>query len=474
MDNYTQSILANDKKQYEKEQDELLKTILELRFFNPWKLKTSYVDMRSLQHDSNLEIYITNTCNQQCSYCYLPQYPDLYPQECNNNKTILNNLRILYDYIIEKGFYIPHVNFFTGEIWHTQLGYGILDITYEYITQRGLQIGDFTIPTNCYFATKDETFQKMQQYVDKFNNCGTPLFISLSIDGKYVDSISRKRNDEALIYTDEFYDAIFTFAKYNDFCFHPIISAEVIDLWPDNLKWWMKQCEKFNIDFIKNVMFLECRNNDWTEEAIKKHCNLIETIADYYLTVNCKNDMRLFADALIGVTHGQTGLGNYHPWVLTQNDTFLGCTVAQYLTVRLGDLAICPCHRQAYEKYLYGRFIVENNKITGIKAINPYMAIKILMANTRTAYHGCASCIFNKCCLKGCLGSQLETLKDPFFPIPSVCMMFKMKYKYLIDYYSRLGLFDYYAQYPVDTAEAKLIAFLLQLKLDVEGEENGK
>ena len=66
MDNYTQSILANDKKQYEKEQDELLKTILELRFFNPWKLKTSYVDMRSLQHDSNLEIYITNTCNQQC------------------------------------------------------------------------------------------------------------------------------------------------------------------------------------------------------------------------------------------------------------------------------------------------------------------------------------------------------------------------------------------------------------------------
>jgi len=39
--------------------------------------------------------------------------------------------------------------------------------------------------------------------------------------------------------------------------------------------------------------------------------------------------------------------------------------------VRLGDLAICPCHRQAYDEYLYGHFVVENNRITGIKANNP-------------------------------------------------------------------------------------------------------
>ena len=472
MDNCTPLILADDKKQFEKEQDELLKTVLNLRFFNPWRLRTSFSDMRSLQNDTNLEIYITNACNQNCSYCYLPKYPDLYPKECNDSKTILKNLKILYDFIVEQNFYIPTISFFTGEIWHTQLGWDILETTLTYIMEKQMQIGGISFPTNGYFAIKDETLQKLQQYINRFKNIGITLFPSISIDGKYVDCNSRKRNN-GIEYTDDFYDTLFAFAKINNTGFHPIISALDIDQWPQNFDWWCEQCKKYNMDPIESIMFLECRNDDWTDDAIEKYCNFVISIADYYLTHECNNNVKVFADAVLGITHGQPGLDSYHPWVLTEANDFFGCTISQFLTVRLGDLAICPCHRQAYEKYLYGKFVIENEKITDIKAINPYMAIKILMANTKSAYHGCASCIFKNVCLKGCLGSQLETVKDPFFPIPSVCKMFKTKYTRLVEYYTELGLFDYYAKYPIDTAEARIIAFLLQLKLDVEEYNNG-
>jgi hypothetical protein len=83
------------------------------------------------------------------------------------------------------------------------------------------------------------------------------------------------------------------------------------------------------------------------------------------------------------------------------------CSVADHLTIRLGDLAICPCHRTAYNKYLYGKFVVENDKIVDISAINTQMAIRILFANNKIASFGCDNCIFSEYCIKVCFGSQL-------------------------------------------------------------------
>ena len=119
---------------------------------------------------------------------------------------------------------------------------------------------------------------------------------------------------------------------------------------------------------------------------------------------------------------------NYLPYAITKSNTYPACTIATHLCVRLGDLAISPCHRTGYEKNIYGYFQVENNRIVGIKANNPYMAMRILFGNNTICSPKCDTCDFNKVCLQGCFGAQMEYNQDPFMPIPEVCTFFKSKY----------------------------------------------
>ena len=112
------------------------------------------------------------------------------------------------------------------------------------------------------------------------------------------------------------------------------------------------------------------------------------------------------------------------------------------LTVRLGDLAIPPCHRTAYDELLYGRFQVEENKIVGIQEHNPQMASRILFQDSILCSPGCDCCPYNYFCLRGCYGSQRETEKDPFMPIESVCRLFRGKIDFLIDKFDRLGVWE--------------------------------
>jgi radical SAM protein with 4Fe4S-binding SPASM domain len=133
----------------------------------------------------------------------------------------------------------------------------------------------------------------------------------------------------------------------------------------------------------------------------------------------------------------------YVPYAITFADTFPGCTASDHLTVRLGDMAICPCHRTAYNKFLYGHFIIQDNQIVDIEAINPEIASRILLSNNNLTSIGCDTCIFNKICLKGCFGSQYETMKDPFFPIENVCKLFKAKYQFLLQKYFSLDIISY-------------------------------
>ena len=145
----------------------------------------------------------------------------------------------------------------------------------------------------------------------------------------------------------------------------------------------------------------------------------------------------------IRMEHEDVNISGYIPWCLPETDTFIGCTASTDLTVRMGDLAICPCHRTGYNKYLYGKFVVENDTIVDIEANNPQMACKVLMANFNLSSFGCDACTFNEYCLKGCYGAQYEAQGDPFIPVPEVCNFFKGKYSFLYNYYEQLGVIDH-------------------------------
>lgn len=437
-----ETLLAADKQQYKKEQDKLLETVLNQRFFYPWIGYESFPSDKQLRNDSNLELYVTNQCNQKCEYCYLHKYPGIYPKDKTNPENILHNLKLIYEWMLENDYAINRLDFFSGEIWHTTLGFQILDLTYEYTTKKGLKYNDILIASNCFFVANPKTFQKIQQYIDKFKMTGHQLVFSISIDGKYIDNDDRQRNDQTL-YTDEFYDTLFTFAIHNTFYFHPMISSGNIHLWPQNYQWWKEMFKKYDM-MTHHIMMLEVRNNDWTDETIDLYTKFIVSLGEDYLHDYCKDNIEVLGNVIGHVRQDNVPpLEGYYPWIIGETDSFIGCSICNHLTIRVGDLAICPCHRSAYDKYLYGFLKVENDKICGIEARNPQMAIKILMGNHHTAYNQCNTCLYNHYCLKGCIGSQIETMRDPFIPIPSVCKFFKAKYSAIIQWYERIGIIKY-------------------------------
>ena len=173
-------IIQEIKNQQQEEQNQLLKTILDWRFFYPWKNVNEYRDERALIKDANLELFITSTCNQKCEYCYLQKYPDLYPSEYNDPKIILHNLDILLKYFYANNFHFPAIDLYSAEIWHSQFGRDVLELLYKYI-KMGLSVEWIIIASNCSFVSNPKSLQAIQQYIDKFNAIQVPLVFSISI-----------------------------------------------------------------------------------------------------------------------------------------------------------------------------------------------------------------------------------------------------------------------------------------------------
>lgn len=438
--------IQEDKEQFQKEQDTLLKTVLSTRFFRTW---TGFRDPTDVPR-GHVELYITSQCNQKCEYCYLVKYPDLYPKEFLDPTLIKDNLKIFYDWVLANGFVIPQIEFYTGEIWHSKFGTDILDITLEYLAN-GMQVRQFMIPSNCSFLKNYKQATLIQNYIERFKYVGSNLVFSISIDGKIVDNDIRPNVNPKITHTDEFYDMAFSFSKRNGFGFHPMVAAASIDLWPENYKWWKSMLKKYNMT-LGEVMMLEVRNDDWTDEKIESFLRFEEVLIQDLLARNDNDPIKagIFAFGVNQTYLDKTlepiedhEMSAYAPYHLSETDEFLGCTLQNTLTIRLGDLAICPCHRTAYNKNLYGWFVVEDGQITDIKANNPQQAIRNFFVNNHVGTLGCDACPYNKYCMGGCPGQQMEKFSDPYHLDPSVCKFLKAKVKFLIKRYHDLGFLDW-------------------------------
>ena len=149
-------------KTFKEENNDFLKFLLNERFFKNWEKPSN--DGKDLHSISQIEFYITNQCNQHCEYCYLYNNYNIYPKEATEAKIILNNLTMVFNWLIENNYYIQTIDYFSGEIWHTQLGLDILDLTFKAL-QNGLQVKRIMIPTNGSFIMNDAIKQKIQNYI---------------------------------------------------------------------------------------------------------------------------------------------------------------------------------------------------------------------------------------------------------------------------------------------------------------------
>lgn len=422
---------------YEEENTKLLKTILNASFLKPWKNPEKFDDNVE-RRDLALELYVTSACNQKCEYCYLYKHgDDLYPKEIRDSKTILNNLRILINHLTEKQYNVHRFDIFSGEIMHTQFGIDILDEIYRG-KQNGLLVDEIHIPTNCSFILNETATKRLQEAFDRLKSVGIDVRPSASLDGLLIEDESRPfitnefsgRRDQA------FYDKAFEFILHNNGGFHPMISAYSIEKWKDNLMWWVSQCNKFNISMPHSVMTLEVRNDEWPAHKIKAYTEFLMFYADWLFNSFCCGNKELFTKMLIGMECPEHITGYLN--LFLSNDTQIAtCSVSHQLTVRLGDLALCPCHRTSYPEYLYGKFIVEDGKIVDIEGNNPFVAAKILMMNQRVCHHGCDACWNKDFCIRQCFGAQLESGQEIFMPIESVCNLLKEKTATLYKIYNK-------------------------------------
>ena len=122
----------------------------------------------------------------------------------------------------------------------------------------------------------------------------------------------------------------------------------------------------------------------------------------------------------------KTKFQSYLPFRISSGPR-ISCSITQDLCVRLADLAICPCHRLAYDHLLYGKYKVQDNKIIGVTANNVNLFINNFITGD-AGFLKCDSCPIKNHCLKGCRGAQYEIYKDFNGPIPSVCNLMKVKF----------------------------------------------
>lgn len=423
---------------FQEENNNLLKFILNASFLKPWSDIEYKNSLQKNTRVGSLELYVTAACGQNCEYCYLIKNGDkLYPKELRKKETILKNTQILANYILDKLPLLPRIDIFSGEIVGEPLFFEILDILLD-CKAKGAGFGSIVIPSNFSFIHSEEKTLKVEEYIEKAKQLNVNLVFSASIDGYVLEDKTRpqkiyKARDE------EFYDKTFAFCKKYHYCFHPMISAYGIDDWIENYKWWIEKCEQYDIPILKNVMTLEVRNDDWTDYKIQKYLEFLEFYFQYHLNNTFEGLPRRMALQLIGKLGENFGYTNL---LLSEKIQIPSCSIGYQMTVRLGDLAIAPCHRLSYDDFLYGKFIVKDEKIVDVEAYNPFIATKILLSNQRKSHHGCDVCWNKDTCIKGCFGSQKENTDEIFMPVESVCNLLKAKTKKILELYDNFGVIE--------------------------------
>jgi len=410
---------------YQEENDKLLNSFLDRTFFKTWRNQEE-----GFENFRTLELFLNTKCNLKCSYCYLAKYGDeLYPPRLQDNKRVLTNLQILLDWLVDRNL-APKLELFSGDPFSLQALSMILD-KFEDVENKPKSI---VIPTNYTFILNKALTKKIETLIRRSRKLGMPISFGTSIDGKYCEANRPFRSGKADPRDDSYYDRVFAFNKKWCFGFHPMIYSGHIDSWTSNFLWFQEMLKKHDIPW-DNIYLLEVRNMEWSRDNILSFEEFIKFLIRWIFFVPCRGQAKGFVDFIF-----KRGF-NILQSPLTTIGRGMGCSIQSTIHLRLGDLSIVPCHRTSYEPFVSGHFVVDNGRITGIRADNAELFIEIISLESRNQPM-CESCLIKSLCSGGCLGSQFEITGDLFSPIPTVCRLEHAKIRAMITAYKELRLFD--------------------------------
>ncbi len=416
---------------YQKENDKLVESFLQRTYFEAWRDKS---DSR-LENFQRLEIYLSPKCNLACKYCYHTNFgEEIYPKHLINSKRLMRNLELLLDWLIENDM-APDIDYFSGEPFVQNIGFDALDMILDKFSEAKKKPRFIVVPTNYTWMLSKRRTRQVENVIAKGKELKMPVILSASFDGKYCEANrpfvgrQKKRNDA-------YYEKCFAFNAEHKFGFHPMVYSERIEKWIDNFLWFQDGFKRHGIA-PDRIYLLEVRNAEWSDKQIKDYMAFVEFLIDYSFKTLCGQDINRFLKFLFRA-RGFNILSNS----LTSVGRGLGCSHQSCVYVRIGDLAIVPCHRTADSAHILAKFVTGGDgRISGIKAENPELLIGSRSFEFRTQPM-CEACVIKHLCQGQCLGAAREVTGDLFSPIPTVCKMFHGKIAAMIKTFKRLNIFD--------------------------------
>lgn len=416
---------------------ELLNFFLNDYYFRYWKGNYNTKIIKSV------ELIISPSCNLGCEYCYIhANRGKLFPKGSYNMDTVYNNAEMFIDWIIKERFIVNQIELFSGELFAQEIGFKILNMIYDKIIKSEyIPINRITIPTNFTFILDEKTTKRVEEIIYKFKDIGVMFSLSASIDGKFLESENRPIIKELDIEyenkerDDSYYDKVFSFIEKHKLGLHPMIYSGGIEKWKDNLEWFSEQLESHGMEWWR-LYLLQVRNKEWTlEQTIE--LRKFATWAVEWMFKKCGEDKDEFARMMAN----KKDL-NICGSIYGTNSRGISCSIQSTLMIRLSDLNIIPCHRTMYEGFEFGKFIVEEGRLTGeVDPKNIELFLTTISHDQRSAPY-CYTCPIKNICTGGCLGSQLEVTGDMFTPIPSMCVMQHALAAGLIEGYLKIGVYS--------------------------------
>lgn len=411
---------------YREENDLLLNTIYKEYYYKDWEHKA-------------IEFIFSPYCDLKCKYCYLHNHYDKqFPIESFNAQKSIDNALKICQWLVNN-HYTPELDIFSGELFAQESGFKLLEKLLEFYskTPKEDRIKDIIIPTNGTFCGTDKEI-RVEKFIKDFNKIGIPLYLSLSIDGKYMDDNNRPGIERD-------YDAIFRFAKKHNLNFHPMIYSNNIEKWKENFDWFQENFSKFKINW-ENLYLLQIRNKEWARAQDKELYNFIKYIINWTWE-KCNKNFEEYFKFLYGASHGF----NILSWLNCDTNRGYGCSLQSELSIRLNDMKVFPCHRLMYPELEIGQYDESMN----LQSSNVSLGVAIPYISFKDAPL-CSNCDINELCQGGCLGSQFETTKSMITPIPTVCLNYIYIFKALVDGFDEIGILNKMLQYFDDEKQLQI------------------
>lgn len=442
---------------YKEQERDLLKLYLDTALL-PYPTNSNS-DGDYFLNENGFELIVRPQCNQHCSYCYIANYgKELYPTVLNKKDT-LKNIDLVLDYVynIRKNF-CYNIALFAGDMFNDEIFFDIIDLLEKYLNPILIKHPEYfhkqgliQCPCNLRWVyEKPQLVSRFRKIYYHFKNVYN-IYMSFSWS---TDGLPAIKNREKIDIDQHYFDTIFQFTKEFGFGYHPMISAENIDVWCENIDWWYDMYKKFDLaapgGYYQPYM-LEVRNGNWTPETIELHNKFLEYFMKKRFEL-CGSDKTKFVHHLLIGTdedgnlpfpQGCDPLDLKSSSSTSSNFDKMSCGAQSMIHFNCTNLSLVFCHRMAYPLYTGGYFKTdeEKNHIIDIDPYNVSAYITMKTAKT-TTFPLCAKCKYFSLCKLGCLGAQTEDSGEPYMPIKAVCAFNKVKYEKLIDLYYQYGVYD--------------------------------